>query len=146
MKWWATLVALVVLAGCGGSAEPEGAATASAPTVAPASATPSATPSPAASPSAAEPSGEPAPEALSSFRCEPASGDKWSAAGFLANSGKKAATYQVSVYVGPLDGVTRRVRTKQVANVASGGSVRFELGNIVADGSQCHVQVIRIES
>lgn len=65
------------------------------------------------------------------------------AAGFLANDGKKAATYQVSVYVGPLDSTPRRVRTVQVANVAAGGSVRFEITKVPADGDECHVQVIK---
>ncbi|MGA9715473.1 MAG: hypothetical protein WBQ48_06550, partial [Aeromicrobium sp.] len=85
----------------------------------------------------------PAPEALTAFRCEPAEDDKWEAAGFLANGGKEAATYQVSVYVGPIDGESRRIRTKQISNIAAGGSVRFEIGLIPADGDACHVQVIR---
>ena len=136
MKWWAAIVALGLLAGCSGGDDPQPAPTPSA-TVAPSG--------PAPEPVAAEPTGTPAPEALSSFRCEPAKKDLWVAAGFLANAGKKAATYQVSVYVGPLDGSERIVRTKQVANVAARGSVRFEINKIPAEGSACHVQVIRTD-
>lgn len=134
MRWLVALVALSVLAGCSGGSEPAPEPTATKPSA-----------KSATTPSAAAPTGEPAPEALSAFRCEPAEDDKWEAAGFLANGGKKSATYQVSVYVGPLDGESRRIRTKQVTNVASGGSVRFVIGLIPADGDECHVQVIRSE-
>lgn len=136
MRWTVVVVTLCVLAGCSGSAEPEPAA------ATPATSEP-AKPKPTAKPSAAAPTGEPAPEALSSFRCEPTKKSTWVAAGLLANDGKKAVTYQVSVYVGPLDSTSRQVRTVQVANVEAGGSVRFKLTKVPADGKECHVQVIQ---
>jgi hypothetical protein len=130
------VLTLCLVAGCGGADEPEVAAT--QPSTQSSSAA-SATPEPAA------PSGTPAPEALSAFRCEADTKDRWVAAGFLSNDGDAAATYQVSVYVGPLDGTAREVRTQEVPNVASGGSVRFEITEIPAESKQCHVQVLRTQ-
>ena len=138
MRWTVALLALCVLAGCSGGSDPE-----PAPPTPAASEPQKAKPTPTQKPSAAAPTGEPAPEALSSFRCEPAKKGTWTAAGLLANAGKKAVTYQVSVYVGPLDDTSRRVRTVQVANVEAGGSVRFKLTKVPADGKECHVQVIK---
>ncbi len=135
MRWLVVLVACGALAGCSSGENPEPQPTPSAPV---------AQNEPAQTPSAAAPTGSPAPEALSSFRCEPAKKDAWVAAGFLANKAKKkAASYQVSVHVGPLDGDPRQVRTLQVAKVAAGGSVRFEITKIPADGDECHVQVVQ---
>lgn len=138
MRWSipvATLVAaLGLLSGCGSE------------TVAPA-ATPPATPSvPPPTPEAAAPTGDPAPEALSDFRCAAGADgeDTWTAAGVLTNRGKAAAVYQVSVYVGPLDGESREVRTLQVDRIDPGGSDRFDLDDVPAGGDTCHVQVLRI--
>ncbi len=150
MKSWVLLgVAVCVLAGCssatetGPPASEPSASTAAAPTSAPTSA-PSSAPAPTASAVAA--TGDPAPEALSAFRCEPAKKDRWEAAGFLANTSKKAVTYQVTVHVGPIDGSSRRVRTQQVAGVRSKGSSRFVIEDIPADGDTCHVQVLRTDA
>ncbi|MGA8850563.1 MAG: hypothetical protein WB508_02480 [Aeromicrobium sp.] len=138
MRWTVVAVMLCVLAGCSGSTDPEPASSAPATSKSP-------KPKPTPKPSAAAPTGEPAPEALSAFRCEPTKKSTWVAAGLLANDSKKAVTYQVSVYVGPLDSTSREVRTVQVANVEAGGSVRFKLTKVPADGEECHVQVIRIK-
>ncbi len=138
MRWTVVWVTLCVLAGCSGGSDPE-----PAPTTPAASDTPKSKPKPTPKPSAAAPTGEPAPEALSAFRCEPTKKSTWVAAGLLANASKKAVTYQVSVYVGPLDSTSRQVRTVQVPNVEAGGSVRFKLTKVPADGKECHVQVIK---
>ena len=90
--------------------------------------------------------GDQAPEALSSFSCEKGDEDDWTAAGYVANDTKAAASYQVTVYVGPADGTTRKGSTQQVSNVKPGGSTRFEIDDIAADGDQCHVQVLRLTS
>lgn len=137
MKWRVAVAALGLLAGCSGGSDAQPTSTPSAKV---------SQSQDAPTPEAAEPTGRPAPEALSAFRCEPKKGKKWEAAGFLANAGKDAATYQVSVYVGPLDGKPRSVRTKQVANIAAGGSVRFAIDKIPAVGTKCHVQVIRTDA
>lgn len=131
MGWIVSTAALLVLSACSGSG--------SAPT---------ATPAPTNTVSAAPggPEGTPAPEALSDFTCA-ADGKKddadWKATGLLSNDGKAAATYQVSVYVGPSDGATRAASTREVAEVKAGGSVKFEIDGIKADGSTCQVQVLR---
>lgn len=141
MRWWVALlvVALWALAGCGGGSEPAAKPTPTPSATSAAEPTTTVTPTPAV----AEPAGEPAPEALSEFRCEPAKKNTWEATGLLANTGKKAATYQVSVYVGPIDGTSRKLRTQQVAGIAPDGSARFEITSIPADGDECHVQVLR---
>lgn len=144
MRWMLAVLMACLLAGCSSGSEAAPSPTPSAPTSS--SPAPSdATAAPVPTPESVEPTGAPAPEALSSFRCEAAKDDLWVAAGFLSNSGKKPVTYQVSVHVGPLDGTARTVRTKRVDQVEAGGSVRFEINEIPADGTQCHVQVIRTD-
>lgn len=137
MRWILTaVVACCVLAGCGSEAPAEPAPAASS---APAE-------SPAATPDAASPSGTPAPEALSEFRCVAGEkGKPWSASGLLSNDGKDAATYQVSVYVGPLDEDSREVRTLRLDPINAGDSDRFDLDDVPAGGDSCHVQVLRIK-
>ncbi|MGJ9422205.1 hypothetical protein [Aeromicrobium sp. CF3.5] len=136
MRWILSAVALFALVGCGSSesAEPE----------APASPSASASPTPAVTPEAASPTGAPEPQALSEFRCSAGEdGSPWTASGLLSNSGKDAATYQVSVYVGPLDGDTREVRTLRIDPINPGESDRFDLDDVPAGGDTCHVQVLR---
>lgn len=129
-----TLVVAIalVLAGCGGSGDE--------PSTAKTKATPSAT----AKPTTASPTGRPAPEALSKFRCRSNAKGVWSAGGYLANPGKNAQTYQVTVYVGEATGGQEKARTKQVQSLTPGGSVKFTIAKIPAPktGGQCHVQVL----
>lgn len=90
------------------------------------------------------PSGVPVPEALSQFRCEPDGTGTYTASGVLANDGKAATTFQVTVYVGvPIAG-QQQAKTKQLAKVAGGGSVDFTIFKVpaTADGGTCHVQVL----
>ena len=140
MRWSipvaAPVAALCLVAACGSSPPASPAPTP------PAAASPSA---PAPSPEAAAPTGDPAPEALSDFRCAAGDGDTWTAAGVLTNRGKGAAVYQVSVYVGPLDGESREVRTIRIDRLDPGGSDRFDLDDVPAGGDSCHVQVLRLE-
>lgn len=128
---------LLVLAACGGggSDEADPAGTAAAPTQ---------TTGPAPEPTTATPKGEPAPEALSTFRCEQDREGRWNATGAISNSGKAKVTYQVTIYIGQATGGSERAKTKQLANVAGGGSVEFTIKNIPApkDGGPCHVQVL----
>lgn len=134
MRWILTVAVLCALAGCGTEtpAEPEPTASASA------------SPTPSVTPEAASPTGKPEPQALSEFRCAAGEdGEPWAASGLLSNAGKDAATYQVSVYVGPLDGDTREVRTVQIDPINPGESDRFDLDEVPAGGDTCHVQVLR---
>lgn len=128
MRWIVSAVALLALAGCSGGGDPAPAATTAAP---------------GAGATIGVPSGTAAPEALSAFRCNAVKDKTWVAAGFVANDGKQPVTYQVTVYVGPADGQTRPGRTLEVPKVAAGGSSRFEITDIAAGGSTCHVQVLR---
>ena len=133
MRWIVSAAALVVLAGCGADEPADPAPAASAPAS-----------TPAATPEAASPTGEPEPQALSEFRCAAGDeGDPWTASGLLSNAGKDAATYQVSIYVGPLDSETREVRTIRVDPINPGESDRFDLDDVPAGGDTCHVQVLR---
>ena len=140
MRWILTAaVAGCVLAGCGSEAPAEPAPAESS---APASSAPA--PSPSATPEAASPTGEPEPQALSEFRCTAGKGDgPWTASGLLSNDGKDPATYQVSVYVGPLDEDSREVRTLRIDPINPGQSDRFDLDDVPAGGDSCHVQVLR---
>jgi hypothetical protein len=132
------VVLLLVLAGCGAGSDGGG--------------TPAATVQPAgdgAAPSTAPavkpPSGAPMPEALSKFRCRP-DDDKglWVARGVLANPTKSTMTFQVTVYVGEATGSDEQARTRQVPNIAAGGSTTFVVARVPApgDGGRCHVQVL----
>ena len=124
---------MIALGACGGGAEPEPKPTATA------TAKKS---KPAPEPTLA--AGTPAPEALSKFQCAK-SKDKWKASGYLSNRGKAAATFQVTVYVGPPDGERHAARTKQIASIAPGGSVSFEITKIPTEGDgPCNVQVLRL--
>ncbi|MEV7397726.1 hypothetical protein [Aeromicrobium sp. NPDC092404] len=124
----------LVLAACGGSGdEPTKAAKTSA--------TPGAT---TTKPTVAPPEGTPAPEALSRFRCAKNAKGAWSSSGHLANRTKAKVTYQVTVYIGEAAGGVEQARTRQVPDVAAGGSTRFVISNVPApdDGGTCHVQVL----
>ena len=130
--------ALLVLTACGTGSDPD-------PASSPTATTPKATQGTAdPTPPAAEPAGTPAPEALSRFRCEKISSG-WAATGVVANGGKSAATFRVTVYVGPADGSDRDASTRTLADVAAGGSTEFRLEKIPAEGSTCHVQVLRAD-
>lgn len=124
MRTSTCLLALLLLAGCGGGGD----------------AGPTRTTPTAVVPGG--PQGTPAPEALSGFGCVEDDG-AWRAAGALANPGKNAVTYQVTVFVGEATGGEEQAATRQVT-VAAGGSARFELEDVPApdDGGTCHVQVL----
>lgn len=126
---------LLVLAACGGGSAGE------EPT--PAKTTASAT-QPTTKPTVAAPKGTPAPEALSRFRCFKNSKDVWNASGYVANKSKAKVTYQVTVYVGEAAGGEEKAKTRQLPNVAAGGSTTFILKDLPApkDGGSCHVQVL----
>lgn len=125
---------ILVLAGCGGSDDP--------PTT---PAKTSASPDKATTtPTVAPPKGTPAPEALSKFRCAKSSKGKWNSSGYLSNGTKGKVTYQVTVYVGEAAGGAEKAKTRQVPNVAAGGSTRFVVNSLPAPdtGGTCHVQVL----
>lgn len=126
---------LLVLAGCGAGSDdqPAGPATTTPP---PTKAT--------TKPTVAPPKGTPAPEALSKFRCAKTSKGVWNSSGFVANKTKTKVTFQVTVYVGEAAGGDEKAKTRQVDNVAAGGSTRFVINNLPAtsDEGPCHVQVL----
>lgn len=131
----AAVALMFVLAACGGGGgSEEGQAPVATDTT---GNTPSA-------PSAPALKGTPAPEALSSFRCEQDSKDRWNARGVLSNVGKVKTTFQVTVYIGQATGGEERARTTQVPSIAAGGSTKFRIKRIPAptDGGPCHVQVL----
>lgn len=126
---------ILVLAGCGGGSDDQPSKptkTSVAPTTAP------------TTPTVAAPKGTPAPEALTRFRCAKSPKGKWNSSGYLANRSKAKVTFQVTVYVGEAAGGAERAKTRQVANVAAGGSTRFVINSLPApdDGGSCHVQVL----
>ena len=125
---------ILVLAGCGGSDDQPAKTT-----------TTSAAPTTATTkPTVTPPKGTPAPEALSKFRCVKNAKGVWNTSGYLSNDTKAKVTFQVTVYIGEAAGGEERARTRQVANVAAGGSTRFFLKNVPAtsDDGPCHVQVL----
>lgn len=130
----AAVLLLLVLAACGRGADDPGV-------------TPSTTPAAASglAQTTLLPTGDPAPEALSQFRCEPDGAGAYTASGMLANAGKSATTFQVTVYVGPPVDGQQRAKTKQVAKVGAGGSTDFTIFKIpaAAEGGTCHVQVLK---
>ena len=132
----AAVVLLLVLAACGGGSDEPASqrTTTAAPTAAATT-----------KPTTATPRGKPAPEALMRFQC--VKDDKkgsWKATGFLVNGGKAAVTFQVTVHIGEATGGQEQAKTKQVPNVAPGGSVAFTINKVPApeDGGTCHVQVL----
>lgn len=134
----AALVAVVVLGvtACGGGTTDE-----PAPEPTPSATTPE--PEPEPEPTAVSIDGTPAPEALSRFRCEPRDSG-WVASGFVSNDTDNAASFQVTVSVGPGDGEDTAGVTRRLESVEAGGSVEFELEKIPAAGEQCRVQVLRL--
>lgn len=126
---------ILVLAGCGASSDGPPAKTVKTST-SPTKAT--------TRPTVAPPKGTPAPEALSKFRCAKTSKGAWNSSGYLANRGKAKVTFQVTVYVGEAAGGAEKAKTRQVPNVAAGGSTRFVINKLPApdDGGSCHVQVL----
>jgi|GEM_PF-3547432 len=151
------LVACVlVLAGCGGGGGGEAKQTPKP--SASASAKPKTTKTPAQPTPVAQTAGTPAPEALAGFRCEQGGPDKkgsdkkgsdkktaWSASGTIANATKAAATFQVTVYIGEVDGDEHAARTVRLPNIAAGGSVPFSIEKVPTEGGDaCHVQVLRL--
>ncbi len=125
---------ILVLSGCGGgSGDPQAKTTKT--TTAPTKAT--------TKPTVAPPTGTPAPEALSKFRCAKGPKGTWNTSGYVANETKAKVTFQVTVYVGEAAGGEEKAKTRQVPNVAAGGSARFVLNGVpaTADGP-CHVQVL----
>ena len=143
LPWWDDLMRvlavalLLVLAGCGGSSDKAPTATDSTPSAA-------ITGAPGTTPTLQAPRGVPAPEALSRFSCAKNSNGRWTASGYVSNAGKNKATYRVTVYVGPAAGGAGKAKTKEVTDVAAGGSVGFVVGAIPAPkaGGPCHVQVL----
>ena len=129
---------LLVLAGCGAGSDPAAKPTA-------AKTTTKTTAQVTAKATIAAPTGKPAPEALSQFRCEKNSKDRWMASGLISNPGKSRATFQVTAFVGEAAGSDERAKTKQLANIQAKGSVKFTIGDVPAPkaGGTCHVQVLR---
>ena len=126
---------LVTLAGCGAGGD--GAAKASGETVKKVAMD-------GALPRVAE--GTPAPEALSDLRCDRDDKNQWSASGVVSNRTGKAASFQVTVHVGPADGNSASAETRRISSVQKNGSVGFEIDEIEArsvDGP-CHVQVLML--
>jgi hypothetical protein len=128
---------ILVLAGCGGGSDDQPAKpvkTSATPTKATTTTTPT----------VASPKGTPAPEALSKFRCAKTAKGVWNTSGYLANDGKSKVTFQVTVYIGEAAGGAEKAKTRQVANVAAGGSTRFVINNVPTtdDSGDCHVQVL----
>jgi hypothetical protein len=130
----AALSLLLVVAACGGS---EGS-----PKQPPTSAPPSS--QAVVQPTVAPPTGDPVPEALSQFRCDPDGAGTFQASGVVENAAKGKVTFQVTVYVGEPQAVPQSAKTKQLAGVAGGGSIPFEIYKIPAPpaGGTCHVQVL----
>jgi hypothetical protein len=126
---------ILVLAGCGGASDDQ-PTTPTKTSMAPTKAT--------TKPTVAPPKGTPAPGALSKFRCAKTSKGVWNTSGYLSNGGKSKVTFQVTVYIGEAAGGAEQARTRQVSNVAAGGSTRFVLNNVPAtdDDGPCHVQVL----
>ncbi len=61
----------------------------------------------------------------------------------MANETKAKVTFQVTVYIGEAAGGEEKAKTRQVPNVAAGGSTRFILNGVPATGDgPCHVQVL----
>lgn len=131
---FAAVALLLVLGACSsGSGEPDAKASSSAPAA-----------DPDVAPTTPAPTGTPVPEALSRFRCDPDGSGTFTASGVVANSTKKAVTFQVTVYVGEPSAAAQPATTKQVPKVAGDGSAEFEIDKIPAPagGGTCHVQVI----
>lgn len=129
------VVIVLMLAGCGGGGEePKKAATP----------TPTATKA-APRPTIAAPTGTPVPEALSQFACAKDAKGVWNASGTIANSGKRKATFQVTVFVGEAAGSDEKAMTKQLADIQAGGSAKFAVTKVPAPkaGGPCRVQVLR---
>ena len=126
---------ILVLAGCGGGSDDQPSDSATT--------TPTATQA-TTKPTGAPPKGTPAPEALSRFRCAKTSKGVWNSSGYLANKTKAKVTFQVTVYVGEAAGGAEKAKTRQVDNIAAGGSTRFVINNVPAtnDDGPCHVQVL----
>ena len=127
---------ILVLAGCGGGGSDDQPSDRVTTTPTPTETT--------TKPTVAPPKGTPAPEALSKFRCAKTAKGVWNSSGFLANKSKAKVTFQVTVYVGEAAGGAEKAKTRQVDNVAAGGSTRFVINNVPAtnDAGPCHVQVL----
>ena len=137
------MVLCLVLAGCGGGDSTKSKS--AAPTnTAPTKATPTIAAKTAAQ-AVAVPTGIPAPEDLTGFLCSADAKGVWNASGILRNESKKAATYQVTVFVGLANGKDAMARTQQVQPVMAGGSTKISVIKIPAakDATQCYVQVLR---
>lgn len=136
MRMLAVVLLLTLLAACAGGSESSGPAK---PSTAATSASTAAPTKPA--------SGTPMPEALSKFRCGQDAKNVWAASGVVANPGKSAVTFQVTVYIGAANGGEEAARTSQVPSVAAGGSARFAIKDVpgpkTAD-APCHVQVLAL--
>ena len=127
---------ILVLAGCGGGGSDDQPSDRVTTTPTPTETT--------TKPTVAPPQGTPPPEALSKFRCAKTATGVWNSSGFLANKSKAKVTFQVTVYVGEAAGGAEKAKTRQVANVAAGGSTKFVINNLPAtsDDGPCHVQVL----
>ena len=148
MRFASVTVALcLVLAGCGGGDSTKGATptTATPTTATPTTATPTKVTAAKATPTVAVPTGIPAPEDLTDFLCSADAKGVWNAVGILRNESKKAATYQVTVFVGLANGKDAKARTQQVRPVMAGGSTKISVASIPAakGATQCYVQVLR---
>lgn len=160
------VLALIILAGCGGSSATDGATEdtdgsgASDDTAASSSPAPK---SDSAAGAAADPdsgtAGENTPEddpagtsdpaALSDLQCRPDDDNQWNATGTLTNHHKKPATFQLTVAVTSQDASGKgtshhKATTKQFATIQPKDSVRVEITDIKAgdDAQTCRVQVL----
>lgn len=142
------MVLCLVLAGCGGGDSTKSKSAAPTNTTPTKAAAAKATPTIAAKTAAravAVPTGIPASEDLTDFLCSADAKGVWNAVGILRNESKKAATYQVTVFVGLANGKDAMARTQQVQPVMAGGSTKISVIKIPAakDATQCYVQVLR---
>lgn len=132
---------LFLLTACGGGGEPEKESTPTPTKTTQAEKTEE----PKVETPAADFDGTPVPEALSRFQCVEAE-KSWSATGYVANMGKQAASFQVTVHVGAVDGEPQAARTMRLSNVEAGGSVSFEITKVPSQGEgPCHVQVLLLD-
>lgn len=89
----------------------------------------------------------PAPETMSGLQCAPTDQGTWTATGVITHLEPEPATYRVTAYVGPADGLPRAAVSTELEAIQPEGAAPFEVTGIPAhgEGPVCHVQVLRLE-